>query len=184
MNEDEKVIAVERLRENRTGVANKEFKRYQLMEAFKDPLVYYSFFYAISCVVPNSGVSFVSPSTATLSPPQAKAHCPVRRPNHQRNGLQQLRLLHPPNAIRSLRNHRPPHIRLPHPQNPQHALHEPIHLVRASRLRRCPSILSPYVQPRRSPSWLLLHRILQRGLTATVLAHEFECGGTYEAECR
>jgi len=46
------------LRANRTGVANKTFKKYQFVEALKDPLVYYSFFYAISCVVPNSGVSF------------------------------------------------------------------------------------------------------------------------------
>ncbi|CZR58593.1 related to allantoate permease [Phialocephala subalpina] len=58
LSEEEKAIAIERLRDNRTGVANKEFKKYQLMEALKDPIVYYSFFYAISCVVPNSGVSF------------------------------------------------------------------------------------------------------------------------------
>lgn len=54
------MVAVERLRANRTGIASKEFKKYQLIEAAKDPLTYYSFFYAISCVVPNSGVSFVS----------------------------------------------------------------------------------------------------------------------------
>ncbi|KAH8803568.1 major facilitator superfamily domain-containing protein [Xylogone sp. PMI_703] len=58
LNDTEKMIAVERLRANRTGVASKEFKKYQLIEAAKDPLTYYSFFYAISCVVPNSGVSF------------------------------------------------------------------------------------------------------------------------------
>jgi ACS family allantoate permease-like MFS transporter len=60
LTEEEKIIAIERLRANRTGVANKEFKRYQFIEAIKDPMIYYSFFYAISCVVPNSGVSFVS----------------------------------------------------------------------------------------------------------------------------
>ncbi|KAF2104482.1 MFS general substrate transporter [Rhizodiscina lignyota] len=58
LTDDEKIIAVERLRANRTGVANKEFKKNQFIEGLTDPLVYYSFFYAISCVVPNSGVSF------------------------------------------------------------------------------------------------------------------------------
>lgn len=60
LNEEEKVIAIERLRENRTGVTNREFKKYQFIEASKDPLIYYNFFYNILVVVPNSGVSFVS----------------------------------------------------------------------------------------------------------------------------
>lgn len=60
LNEEEKVIAVERLRENRTGVTNREFKKYQFLEALKDPLIYYNFFYNILVVVPNNGVSFVS----------------------------------------------------------------------------------------------------------------------------
>lgn len=60
LNEEERMIAVERLRDNRTGVQNKEFKKYQLFEALRDPLVYYNFFFAILIVVPNSGVSFVS----------------------------------------------------------------------------------------------------------------------------
>ncbi|KAK5022231.1 hypothetical protein LTS07_010311 [Exophiala sideris] len=58
LNDEEKMVAVERLRDNRTGVANREFKRSQLIEALKDPLVYYNFFFAILVVVPNSGVSF------------------------------------------------------------------------------------------------------------------------------
>ncbi|KAK5713495.1 hypothetical protein LTR15_011195 [Elasticomyces elasticus] len=58
LSENEKIIAVERLRDNRTGVGNKEFKPYQLVEALKDPFTYYFFLYPISCVVPNSGVSF------------------------------------------------------------------------------------------------------------------------------
>lgn len=77
LNEEEKAVAVERLRDNRTGVANKEFKKYQLLEALKDPLVYYSFFYAISCVVPNSGVSFVShcpPFRSSLANRPSSAH--------------------------------------------------------------------------------------------------------------
>ncbi|EXJ79503.1 hypothetical protein A1O1_08767 [Capronia coronata CBS 617.96] len=58
LNEEEKLIAIERLRDNRTGVANREFKKHQLIEALKDPLVYYNFFLVILVVVPNSGVSF------------------------------------------------------------------------------------------------------------------------------
>jgi MFS family permease len=38
LDEEEKMIAVERLRENRTGVTNREFKKYQFLEALKDPL--------------------------------------------------------------------------------------------------------------------------------------------------
>lgn len=70
LNEEEKAVAIERLRDNRTGVANKEFKKYQLMEALKDPIVSYSFFYAISCMVPNSGFSFLSslPKLLPLQP--------------------------------------------------------------------------------------------------------------------
>ena len=34
---DQKVLAVKRVAENRTGVKNTEFKRYQVVEAFKDP---------------------------------------------------------------------------------------------------------------------------------------------------
>ena len=56
----EKMIAIERLRDNRTGVVNRKFKKYQFLDALKDPLMYYAFFYTISCVVPNSGASFVS----------------------------------------------------------------------------------------------------------------------------
>jgi MFS family permease len=66
LNEEEKMIAVERLRDNRTGVKNHKFKKYQLIEALKDPLVYYKFFLVILIVVPNSGVSFVSLSSSSL----------------------------------------------------------------------------------------------------------------------
>ncbi len=35
--------AVERLRENQTGVENKHLKRYQVVEAFRDPKLYLFF---------------------------------------------------------------------------------------------------------------------------------------------
>lgn len=52
---DEKVIAVERLRENRTGIENKQFKLDQLLEAFQDPQTYL-LTVAVSNV-PNGAVS-------------------------------------------------------------------------------------------------------------------------------
>lgn len=57
LNEREKAIAVERLRENRTGIANSEFKKDQVFEALLDVKVWYGFFYAIACVVPSSAVA-------------------------------------------------------------------------------------------------------------------------------
>jgi ACS family allantoate permease-like MFS transporter len=57
LNEREKTIAVERLRENRTGIANSEFKKEQVYEALLDVKVWYGFFYAIACVVPASAVA-------------------------------------------------------------------------------------------------------------------------------
>ena len=57
LNERERGIAIERLRENRTGIANKEFKKEQLVEAFLDIKVWYGFFYSIACVVPTTAVA-------------------------------------------------------------------------------------------------------------------------------
>ena len=36
----EKIMAVERLRENNTGIENKHFKPYQFLEALRDPQVW------------------------------------------------------------------------------------------------------------------------------------------------
>lgn len=36
--EEDKVLLVERIRENDMGLGNKEFKRYQAMEAVRDPV--------------------------------------------------------------------------------------------------------------------------------------------------
>ena len=49
--------AIERLRENRTGIANPEFKKEQLWEALLDVKVWYGFFYAIACVTPSTAVA-------------------------------------------------------------------------------------------------------------------------------
>lgn len=47
LSEEEKVIAVERIRRNRTGVANPKFKKNQCIEALTDIKVWWAFFYTI-----------------------------------------------------------------------------------------------------------------------------------------
>ena len=48
-------IAVERLRENQTGVENKQFKLYQVREAFMDYKLYLLFLAAVVGNIPNGG---------------------------------------------------------------------------------------------------------------------------------
>ncbi|KAL4791876.1 major facilitator superfamily domain-containing protein [Aspergillus venezuelensis] len=59
LNEREKDIAIERLRENRTGIANANggFMKEQFIEAFLDIKAWYGFLYSIACVVPASAVA-------------------------------------------------------------------------------------------------------------------------------
>jgi MFS family permease len=54
---NEKVWAVERLRENKTGIENKHFKAYQAWECFKDPQTWLVSLITISSNVPNGAVS-------------------------------------------------------------------------------------------------------------------------------
>ena len=49
--------AVERLRENQTGVENKHLKRYQVIEAFKDPKLYLFYMLGVVGNIPNGGIS-------------------------------------------------------------------------------------------------------------------------------
>ncbi|KAL9092354.1 MAG: hypothetical protein Q9159_000862 [Coniocarpon cinnabarinum] len=53
----ERRIAVERLRENQTGVENKHFKWYQVREAFLDYKLYLFFLIAVVGNTPNGGIS-------------------------------------------------------------------------------------------------------------------------------
>ncbi|KAI0198170.1 putative MFS allantoate transporter [Astrocystis sublimbata] len=53
----EKRMAVQRLRENQTGIENKHLKGYQVIEAFTDVKVYLFFALGIVCNVPNGGIS-------------------------------------------------------------------------------------------------------------------------------
>ena len=45
----ERRIAVERIRENQTGVENKHLKPYQILEAFKDYKLYMFFILGVVC---------------------------------------------------------------------------------------------------------------------------------------
>lgn len=57
LSEKERRIAVERLREDQTGVENKHLKRYQLVEALKDPKTYFFFLLGVIHNTPNGGIS-------------------------------------------------------------------------------------------------------------------------------
>ncbi|KAJ4393521.1 hypothetical protein N0V93_002733 [Gnomoniopsis smithogilvyi] len=53
----ERRIAVERLKDNQTGVENKQFKSYQLVEALKDPKTWLFFLMGVLQNTPNGGIS-------------------------------------------------------------------------------------------------------------------------------
>lgn len=60
LSERERTIAVERVRENRTGIANRDFKKDQFIEALTDFKVWFGFFYMFVCVLPSTAVASVS----------------------------------------------------------------------------------------------------------------------------
>lgn len=46
-------MAIERIRVNQQGVGNKHFKRYQFVEALKDPMALAFVFYSLVSNIPN-----------------------------------------------------------------------------------------------------------------------------------
>lgn len=77
---DEKIWAIERLRENKTGIENKHFKAYQAWECIRDPQTWLISIITICTDVPNGAVSsyqatiikgfgYTSEQTALLSIP-------------------------------------------------------------------------------------------------------------------
>lgn len=77
---DEKIWAIERLRENKTGIENKHFKTYQAWECVRDPQTWLISLITIASNVPNGAVSsyqatiikgfgYTSEETALLSIP-------------------------------------------------------------------------------------------------------------------
>jgi MFS family permease len=86
LEEHEKVWAIERLRENRTGVENKHFKLYQFWECFKDPQTWLLICIVLSSNIPNGFISsyqatviqsfgFTSKETSLLSIPSGAIAC-------------------------------------------------------------------------------------------------------------
>lgn len=55
LSEEEKYHAVQRMAENRTGIANKHWKWKQAIEAIIDPKTWLIFFFNIAVNVPNGG---------------------------------------------------------------------------------------------------------------------------------
>ncbi|CAM9022317.1 unnamed protein product [Wickerhamomyces anomalus] len=57
LTERERQIAVERIRVNQQGFGNKKFKKYQLIEAFKDVRTYLYFAHGVLSTVPNGSLT-------------------------------------------------------------------------------------------------------------------------------
>ena len=57
LSHEEKIWAIERLRENQTGIENKHFKPAQVLECFKDPHTWLLSLIVISSNVPNGAIS-------------------------------------------------------------------------------------------------------------------------------
>ena len=54
--EEDKKLMVERVRSNQTGVQNKQFRKEQMFEAFRDPQMWCYCLIAICVTVPTSGL--------------------------------------------------------------------------------------------------------------------------------
>ena len=61
LTQEEKVVAIERIKVNQAGVENKHLKRDQIVEVFRDPKTYLFFFFAAISNVTNS-VSYLAES--------------------------------------------------------------------------------------------------------------------------
>ncbi|EGV64795.1 hypothetical protein PSN45_005147 [Yamadazyma tenuis] len=57
LSEEEKVIAIDRIRTNFQGVGSKSWKWYQFREAFQDPRTYLYMLYSLLMNIPNGGVT-------------------------------------------------------------------------------------------------------------------------------
>jgi ACS family allantoate permease-like MFS transporter len=57
LNEEDRILAVARVRVNQQGIGNKHFKLYQVKEALLDPMTWAFFFYALIADIPNGGIT-------------------------------------------------------------------------------------------------------------------------------
>ncbi|KAL1894025.1 Allantoate permease [Sporothrix stenoceras] len=53
----DRLLAIARVSENEQGIGNTQFKRYQLLEAFTDPLTWALFLYGVLSDIPNGGIT-------------------------------------------------------------------------------------------------------------------------------
>jgi MFS transporter, ACS family, allantoate permease len=66
LSERDRVLAIARVRDNQQGIGNKHFKRYQLIEALKDPMTWALVSYALVADIPNGGMSTCCPGGDSL----------------------------------------------------------------------------------------------------------------------
>ena len=57
LSENDRVLAVQRVRVNQQGIGNRKFKWHQFREAMTDPITWAIAFYAIAANVPNGGLN-------------------------------------------------------------------------------------------------------------------------------
>ncbi|KAJ5788192.1 Major facilitator superfamily domain general substrate transporter [Penicillium paradoxum] len=57
LSEEDRVLAIARVRVNQQGIGNKHFKMYQVKETLLDPMTWAFFFFAIIASIPNGGIS-------------------------------------------------------------------------------------------------------------------------------
>ena len=53
LSERDRVLAVARVRSNQQGIGNKHWKKYQVVEALKDPMTWAFVFYALVADIPS-----------------------------------------------------------------------------------------------------------------------------------
>lgn len=57
LSEEDRILAVARVRENQQGIGNKRFKTYQFVEALKDPFTWAIVILSLAGNIPNGGIS-------------------------------------------------------------------------------------------------------------------------------
>lgn len=57
LNQEDRVLAIARVRINQQGIGNKHFKLYQVKEALLDPMTWAFFLYAVVANIPNGGIT-------------------------------------------------------------------------------------------------------------------------------
>lgn len=57
LTKEEKLMVIERIRGNKQGFGNKHFKKYQFLEALRDPLTWLYFLFAVASNIPNGSLT-------------------------------------------------------------------------------------------------------------------------------